>query len=999
MRSSRFSFGLSASSFLCTVVFACALVACGGSPEVVNGGNGFGGGPGDGNGQAGKGNAGTSFDFGGGSQMGDAGSMDVPEAGPGCGDGIVNQKSEECDDGNTLPGDGCSGACTKEDYSECPPEGGECMSTIKCGDGVIEASEACDDGNADDGDGCSSDCLIKDPNYDCAVVAQMCINLNVCGDSKVTGEENCDDGNHVAKDGCSADCSTVEDGYICGKPGPGSCRKIVIPVCGDGVLDSGEDCDDGNTATAVDGCTATCTVDAGWVCPTAGSACLQKVCGDGIRTPDEQCDDGNLVAGDGCSLIAGVCSVETGITVGWVCPQAGKPCLPKCGDGKINGYEQCEDGNAKSGDGCSSACRLEPGFVCPTKGALCTKAICGKNGVEADEGCDDGNTVYGDGCSGQCQNEPTFNTDGSAKIVCGDGIHAAGEACDDGNKNSGDGCSASCVVETGFTCNDAVSTPDFIDIKVRYHDFLAKGDTTPSCFQANAPTPCGHPDFEDKNGGYLGLVGAPCTNTNQGSCGVLDTDGKPSLVITNSDRVYSTASFAQWYRDVAGVNKGIDGSIRMARQGVTGASYAFDSTAFFPLDGNTDGYGNYSTSGHDFGFTTELDYFFQYNGGEELTFRGDDDVWVFINHKLAVDIGGIHGASWGRVTLGDEASACSVHEQGSLPTCTPTINTAADSRFGLVKGGIYQISFFQAERHTNASNFRLTLQNFLPTHSQCIPNCGDGKVVIGEVCDDGTAQNTGDYGHCNATCSGRNFCGDGLKNGPEKCDNGVNLGAYNDTSGCAAGCVAPPRCGDKVVDFTFKEECDDGTAANTGAYGGCSATCKLGPFCGDGHLDSPQETCDNGSANGGYGKACGYDCQPGARCGDGIKNGTEQCDLGDGKNVGGYGGCKSNCALDARCGDSKVQTGEDCDDGKNTGGYGKCAPGCKYGPRCGDGIKNGSEQCDDGVNDGSYGKCAKDCQFGPRCGDKVVQSPETCDEGSNNGKGDCSGSCTLQITK
>ena len=995
MPSFRALFGLSGVGFVATVGLACALIACGGSPEVLSqdGDHGFAGAAGTG--QAGNGSSGTSFDIPDAGPMGDAGSMDLPVAGPGCGDGIVNQPSEECDDGNTLPGDGCSGACTKEDYSDCPPKGGACTSTIKCGDGVIEGFEVCDDGNAKDGDGCSSDCLIKDPNYDCSVAAQMCIDLNVCGDSKVTGDENCDDGNAKSGDGCSADCSTVEDGFICGKPGVGSCKKIVIPVCGDGVLDSGEDCDDGNTSPG-DGCSATCTIVDGWACPTPGSGCLQKVCGDGVRTPDEQCDDHNTVNSDGCSS---TCTVETGDDVGWVCPEAGKPCIPKCGDKKKNGYEQCDDGNAKSGDGCSSSCLIEPGYVCATLGAPCAKAICGQNGKEADEGCDDGNTIYGDGCSGQCQNEPTFNSDGSAKIVCGDGIHTSAEACDDGNTNGGDGCSATCTVESGFQCTDAVSTPDFIDIQVRYHDFLAKGDTTKNCFEAGAPTPCGHPDFEDKNGGYLGLVGAPCTNTNQATCGTLDADGKPQLVIMNSDKVYSSASFAQWYRDVDGVNKSIPGSIRLARQGVTGANYAFDTTAFFPLDGDPRGYGNYGTSGHDFGFTTELDYFFQYNGGEVLTFRGDDDVWVFINHKLAVDIGGIHGAEWGRVTLGDEASVCSVHEKDSLPSCTPTIDNDADSRFGLVKGGIYQISFFQAERHTNASNFRLTLENFLPTHSQCVPTCGDGKVVIGEVCDDGSALNTGEYGHCNATCSGRTFCGDGVKNGPEKCDNGLNFGAYNDTSGCAAGCVLPPRCGDKVVDFTFKEECDDGTAANTGAYGGCKADCRLASYCGDGHLDSPQEVCDNGSANGGYGKACGYDCQPGARCGDGIKNGTEQCDLGDGKNVGGYGGCKSNCTLDARCGDSKVQDGEDCDDGKNLGGYGKCAPGCKYGPRCGDGIKNGSEQCDDGVNDGSYGKCAKDCQFGPRCGDKVVQAPETCDEGANNGKGDCSSSCTQQVTK
>ncbi len=273
MRSSRSSLSFRATRFLCAAGLACTLFACG-SAEVVNRDDtGVAGGAG---GQGGNGSSGTSFDFPDGGPMSDAGSMDIPEAGPGCGDGLVNQPSEECDDGNTVPGDGCSGACTKEDNSQCPPKGGPCTSTIKCGDGVIEASEACDDGNTIDGDGCSSDCLVKDPNYDCPVLAQMCINLNVCGDGKVTGDENCDDGNQVSKDGCSADCSTVEDGYICGKPGPGSCRKAVIPVCGDGVLDVGEDCDDGNTSAAADGCSATCTIADGLGLSRAGLGLLAQ---------------------------------------------------------------------------------------------------------------------------------------------------------------------------------------------------------------------------------------------------------------------------------------------------------------------------------------------------------------------------------------------------------------------------------------------------------------------------------------------------------------------------------------------------------------------------------------------------------------------------------------------------------------------------------------------------------------------------------------------------
>jgi cysteine-rich repeat protein len=988
MPSSRRVSYCSFANLLRAVVVACGLVGCGGSPSVLNENQTFtpDAGTSDANDDSGK--KPPVINTGGGDNDRPDGSTDVPEAGPGCGDGLVNQKDEECDDGNTLPGDGCSGACTKEDFSDCPAKGGACTSTIVCGDGTLEGAEVCDDGNHSDGDGCSSDCLVSDPSFDCSVPAQMCINLVVCGDGKVTGDEQCDDAKNPH--GCLDDCSGIEDGYLCSQPGK-PCVKVKVPVCGDGVFDPGEQCDDGDNTTAGDGCSSACTVDTGWVCPTAGMKCLQEACGNGVRTPDEECDDGNPTNGDGCSS----CKIDTDGTTHnttWVCPTAGKPCIPKCGDKIKVGYEQCEDGNSVSGDGCSSACLTEPGYVCAAVATACYKAICGQNGKEADEGCDDGNTVYGDGCSGACQNEPTFSPAGVLNSKCGDGILTGSEGCDDGNTNPGDGCDDLCAVESGFQCNNAVPAPDFISLAVTYHDVKGSDEVG------------GHPDFEHINQSEQGLVGAVCTNLNQASCGSLNTSGKPQLLKTSPVTIKDATSFATWYlQDTANsppINKTIPGSLTLARQGVTGAVYAFDSSSFFPLDGNSLGYGNYESSGHDFGFTTEIDYFFQYGGGEQLTFRGDDDVWVFINRKLAVDIGGVHGAQWGRVILGDEASQCSAGGVGSLGACTPTtINLAADVRFGLLKGGIYQISFFQAERHTTASNFRLTLQNFLPPHSQCIPKCGDGIVVIGEVCDDGALQNTGAYGHCNSTCSARQFCGDGIQNGPEACDNGSNLASYNSTSGCALGCVLPPKCGDANVDFAFGEQCDKGSAQNTGEYGGCKSTCQLGAFCGDNHTDSPQESCDNGAANGGYGKACGYDCQPGARCGDGIKNGTETCDLGDGKNVGGYGGCKSNCTEDVRCGDGVKNGEEQCDDGKNVGGYGKCAPGCVYGPRCGDGIKNGSEQCDDGTNDGSYGKCAKDCQFGPRCGDGVKQDAETCDNGSKNGKSDCSVSCQTLVTK
>ena len=65
------------------------------------------------------------------------------------------------------------------------------------------------------------------------------------------------------------------------------CEHEPEPVCGDGVKDTSEACDDGNTA-AHDGCSPTCTIEA-------------PVCGNGFVDVGEECDDGNLVNSDGCS--------------------------------------------------------------------------------------------------------------------------------------------------------------------------------------------------------------------------------------------------------------------------------------------------------------------------------------------------------------------------------------------------------------------------------------------------------------------------------------------------------------------------------------------------------------------------------------------------------------------------------------------------------------------------------------------------------------------------
>jgi cysteine-rich repeat protein len=166
-----------------------------------------------------------------------------------------------------------------------------------------------------------------------ACVEGMCV-LPVCGNGVVEGSEACDDGNDVDDDACSNACQEA--------------------VCGDAIVQQGEECDDGNPVDD-DACSNTCVL---------------AVCGDGIIQQGEVCDDGNKVEFDDCN---NSCA------------------LPSCGDGVLSGLEECDDGNMVADDMCTNECTLP---------------ACGDGIVQQGEDCDDGNAMNGDGCTANCTIPP-----------------------------------------------------------------------------------------------------------------------------------------------------------------------------------------------------------------------------------------------------------------------------------------------------------------------------------------------------------------------------------------------------------------------------------------------------------------------------------------------------------------------------------------------------------------------------------------------------------------
>jgi fibro-slime domain-containing protein len=239
----------------------------------------------------------------------------------------------------------------------------------------------------------------------------------------------------------------------------------------------------------------------------------------------------------------------------------------------------------------------------------------------------------------------------------------------------------------------------------------------------------GHPDFERRPdrgfGHYTGNVASILGEdrkpvfTGGGAKVVdqyLDLDGRPICYTlfdpamgdvagtrSQSDNggIESMESFGQWYRDVMEVNLSSPLTLTLVLQ--EDGQYVFDDQidpiyrdlgGFFPIDdqllGNPGG-----SPDHNFHFTFELHMSFSYDadGDQYFKFIGDDDVWVFIDDRLVIDLGGVHTAVEQFVDL---------------------------DRLGLEDERVYSIDFFFAERHRTQSNFRI--ETNIPLRTDVFPS-------------------------------------------------------------------------------------------------------------------------------------------------------------------------------------------------------------------------------------------------------------------------------------
>lgn len=191
-----------------------------------------------------------------------------------------------------------------------------------------------------------------------------------------------------------------------------------------------------------------------------------------------------------------------------------------------------------------------------------------------------------------------------------------------------------------------------------------------------------HPDFQ----AFSADVATP---------GLVETtlgpDQKPvfSGIVVDPPQMTTAENFAQWYTNVDGVNQAFTIELPLVEEG---ADLVFDDQTFFPIDGmgwGDEGLADAQGNPHNFLFTTEIHTKFVYEQGQSFTFIGDDDLWMFVDGELAIDLGGLHPAQAGTANLDD---------------------------FGFTPGSTHSMDIFHAERRSTDSTFRIetTIGCFMP---------------------------------------------------------------------------------------------------------------------------------------------------------------------------------------------------------------------------------------------------------------------------------------------
>jgi cysteine-rich repeat protein len=501
---------------------------------------------------------------------------------------IYTSAMEQCDDGNSTPGDGCSDSCQIEAGWYCPTAGSSCSAV--CGDGVVFGAETCDDGNDNAGDGCSDSCQIESGYYCPTAGSRCCVDedgnstCDICGDGAVgitwTARESnrtwfsitsSSDGTKLAAvvDGGQIYTSTVSGVTWTARESNRNWFSITSSSDGSklaAVEDGGQiytSTDSGVSWTAresnrywssitssSDGTKLAAVVWGGQIYTSADSGVTWTARGSSRdwRSITSSSDGTKLAAVEEGGQI--YTSTDSGAT--WTARESNRTwySITSSSDGtKLAAVVQSGKIYTSTDSGVTWTAReSNRGWSSITSSSDGTKLAAVVEGgqiyTSAMEQCDDGNSTPGDGCSDSCQIEagwycPTAGSpccdDGnsnstcdSSESTCGDGSISGPENCDDGNSTAGDGCGDSCQIESGYYCGTPGSycCPDE-DGNSTCDTF--GGTATPTATPTNSPTQTGTTAvFTDADNTAQGFAGGTAIgarwNTNQGNSMVLAAD-------------------------------------------------------------------------------------------------------------------------------------------------------------------------------------------------------------------------------------------------------------------------------------------------------------------------------------------------------------------------------------------------------------------------------------------------------------------------------------------
>jgi cysteine-rich repeat protein len=522
-------------------------------------------------------------------------------------------------------------------------------------------------------------------------------------------------------------------------------------VCGDGAVQTGEECDDGNSVET-DDCLSTCK---------------KARCGDGfVQAGVKECDDGNDVNTDACPN---------------TCHDA------SCGDGFVQaGVEECDDANDVETDSCLSTCLA---------------ASCGDGFVGPLEACDDGNESSGDGCRADCRG---FE-------VCGDGLLDGGEECDDGNVLGGDGCEADCAFACmsgsgayranflGSTCHASFTAsktwPDAEAACVGLGGHLVSIPNAEVNALAHSLVPSGARVWigltdQASEGSFVWTDGTPATYTRWAS-GEPSNSGSAEDCAELTDEAYwndsSCSSSLGFVCMVSHCGDGVIDPLEDCEDGNTWAGdgcFACKVEPGFALasEPNDDGatstgggyYGNdFSAAGANGPFEPDIVIV------SAIEVEGDEDVFAIVNPSAE------------RITVtfetftGLRPASCNADTVLFLRDADGTVLAYNDNN------GSSDCSRRQFAMEPGATVYAHVLPyndyRTIPRYYLSVTICGNGVVSPVEHCDDG---NSAARDGCTPACTWEG-CGDGVMSAEETCDDGNRW----EDDGCPSDCQLPCAVG------------------------------------------------------------------------------------------------------------------------------------------------------------------------------------------------------------